>query len=48
MALVVDNINSEQQLQRLAEVGVQLGQGRVFGGRRAVKLSGPKSSTAAA
>jgi cyclic-di-GMP phosphodiesterase TipF (flagellum assembly factor) len=48
MALVVDNINSEQQLQRLAEVGVQLGQGRVFGGRRAVKLSGPKSSNAAA
>lgn len=48
MALVVDNINSEQQLQRLAEVGVQLGQGRVFGGRRAVKLSGAKSSNAAA
>ncbi|MDO9384179.1 MAG: EAL domain-containing protein [Hyphomicrobiaceae bacterium] len=48
MSLVVDNINSEQQLQRLAEVGVQLGQGRVFGGRRAVKLSGAKSSNAAA
>jgi cyclic-di-GMP phosphodiesterase TipF (flagellum assembly factor) len=48
MTLVVTQIDNELQLQRLGQVGVQLGQGRVFGGRRTVKLSATKSSTAAA
>jgi EAL domain-containing protein (putative c-di-GMP-specific phosphodiesterase class I) len=48
MALIVDHIDSEQQLQRLGQFGVQLGQGKVFGGRRAVKLGATKSSHAAA
>lgn len=48
MSLIVDQIDSEQQLQRLGQFGVQLGQGKVFGGRRAVKLGATKSSHAAA
>ena len=47
MTLVIDRIDSEQQLQRLGQAGVQLGQGKVFGGRRAVKLGGAKSNAAA-
>lgn len=48
MALIVDHIDSEQQLQRLGHFGVQLGQGKIFGGRRAVKLGATKASHAAA
>lgn len=49
MTLIVDQIDSEQQVQGLAQWGVQLGQGKVFGGRRAVKLAAtPKAGNAAA
>lgn len=48
MTLIVDNIMSEQQLLRLGQSGVQLGQGRVFGGRRPVKLTTGKANHAAA
>lgn len=48
VTLIVDHIDSEQQLQRLGQAGVQLGQGKVFGGRRPVKLSATKSGIAAA
>lgn len=39
LTLIVDNIDSDTTLQRVSPFGVQLGQGRVFGGRRAVKVS---------
>lgn len=45
MTLVVENIDDETSLQHVAGVGAQLGLGRVFGGRRAVKV---KTDTAAA
>lgn len=48
LTLIVDNIISEQQLLRLGQSGVQLGQGKVFGGRRPVKLTPGKASHAAA
>jgi cyclic-di-GMP phosphodiesterase TipF (flagellum assembly factor) len=48
LTLIVDNVGSEQQLLRLGQSGVQLGQGRVFGGRRPVKLTSGKASHAAA
>lgn len=48
MTLIVDRIDTEQQLQRLGQNGVQMGQGRVFGGRRPVKLAATKAGHAAA
>lgn len=48
MTVIVGHIDNELQLQRLGQMGVQLGQGRVFGGRRTVKLSATKANTAAA
>ncbi len=48
MTLIIDQIDNEQQVQALAHCGVQLGQGKVFGGRRAVKLAAtPKAGHAA-
>ncbi len=38
LTVVAENVDSEALLQRLGAAGVQLGQGRVFGGRRAVKV----------
>jgi cyclic-di-GMP phosphodiesterase TipF (flagellum assembly factor) len=46
LTVVADNIDSEALLQRLGAAGVQLGQGRVFGGRRAVKVGTNKVAAA--
>jgi len=46
LTVVGENIDSEPLLQRLGAAGVQLGQGRVFGGRRAVKVNAGKVAAA--
>lgn len=48
LALIVDHIEDDSRLQRIAALGVPLGQGKVFGGRRQVKLAAARSSHAAA
>jgi cyclic-di-GMP phosphodiesterase TipF (flagellum assembly factor) len=47
MALIVDRIDDELTLQRIAPFNVQLGQGRVFGGRKAVKVAKAGDTAAA-
>lgn len=46
LTVVAENIDTEALLQRLGAAGSQLGQGRVFGGRRAVKVGATKVAAA--
>jgi cyclic-di-GMP phosphodiesterase TipF (flagellum assembly factor) len=48
LTLIAGHVDDEQQLQRIAALGAPFGQGKVFGGRRQVKLTTLRSSHAAA